>query len=68
MSAFTLNLPPMTGVRWVNVLTLTITPTIAAWGLFFAPLVFKTVVFAVVYYVFSMLGGYNLHTHSRMVY
>lgn len=50
------NFPPIVGVRWFNVSVLTLTPAIAGYGLLVAPVYCKTAVFAVLYYVFSMLG------------
>jgi hypothetical protein len=50
------NFPPIVGVRWYNVFVLTVTPLIAGYGLLVAPLHRGTVVFSMLYYVFSMLG------------
>ncbi|KAF9465895.1 delta 9-fatty acid desaturase protein [Collybia nuda] len=55
-------LPAITGVRWFNLAILTITPAIAVYGLVLAPRLRGTITFAVLYYVFSMLGitaGYH---------
>lgn len=49
-------LPAITGVRWFNLAILTVTPAIAVYGLVLAPRLRGTVTFAVLYYVFSMLG------------
>jgi hypothetical protein len=48
--------PTITGVRWFNLAILTITPAISVYGLVFAPRLRGTVIFAILYYVFSMLG------------
>lgn len=48
--------PAITGVRWFNLAILTVTPAIAAYGLVFVPRLRGTIMFAVLYYVFSMLG------------
>lgn len=49
--------PDIKGVRWFNLLVLTITPAVAAYGFLFSPRRFETIVFSVIYYVFSMLGA-----------
>ncbi|KAJ7750425.1 delta 9-fatty acid desaturase protein [Mycena maculata] len=50
------NFPPIEGIRWFNVSVLVCTPLIALCGLFFVPLDRRTVLFAIAYYLFSMLG------------
>ncbi|KAF8066763.1 delta 9-fatty acid desaturase protein [Lyophyllum atratum] len=55
-------LPAVQGVRWFNLSVLTLTPTVAVYGLWSAPRVRETMIFAAAYYVFSMLGitaGYH---------
>ena len=48
--------PPTRGVRWFNVVVLTLTPLIAGYGIIGVVLSRETVLFSVAYYVFSMLG------------
>jgi stearoyl-CoA desaturase (delta-9 desaturase) len=50
------NFPPIIGVRWFNLSVLIVTPVVAGYGLFVAPLLRGTALFAMLYYVFSMLG------------
>lgn len=59
--------PPTSGVRWFNVFILTATPAIAIYGLFNAPFNRRTLWFAAVYYVFTMLGKYQL-MHSGLFF
>ncbi|RDB26731.1 Acyl-CoA desaturase [Hypsizygus marmoreus] len=59
---FNQNFPVITGVRWFNILVLTGTPAIAGYGIWSIPRSRETIIFAVAYYVFSMLGitaGYH---------
>lgn len=59
---FSNNFPPIVGVRWFNVFVLTIIPMIAGYGLLVTPFRRATFVYAMLYYVFSMLGitaGYH---------
>jgi stearoyl-CoA desaturase (delta-9 desaturase) len=55
-SYWTRNFPPIIGVRWFNLLVLTITPAIALYGFTNLSLKKETVIFSVLYYIFSMLG------------
>lgn len=48
--------PAVKGVRWFNLLVLTITPAIAGYGLIYARRQRETLLFSAAYYVFSMLG------------
>lgn len=48
--------PAIKRVRWFNVSVLVITPAIAVYGLFCVQPQYKTLLFAVLYYIFSMLG------------
>jgi stearoyl-CoA desaturase (Delta-9 desaturase) len=59
--------PPIIGVRWFNVSVLTITPLVAAYGLRVAPLHRGTVAFAMLYYVFSMLGEPHLSAILKLI-
>ncbi|KAF9562088.1 delta 9-fatty acid desaturase protein [Agrocybe pediades] len=62
LSMLTRKFPECTGVRWFNLMVLTITPSIAAYGFWKLELKRPTVLFAIAYYVFSMLGitaGYH---------
>ncbi|KAJ3571726.1 hypothetical protein NP233_g3564 [Leucocoprinus birnbaumii] len=61
-SHWTKNFPPVVGIRWFNVAVLTITPTIALYGFTNLSLKKETMIFSVLYYIFSMLGitaGYH---------
>ncbi|KNZ75891.1 Acyl-CoA desaturase [Termitomyces sp. J132] len=51
-------IPAIRGVRWFNVAILTITPAIAAYGLWCSPRNYATIMFAFAYYLFSMLGDF----------
>ncbi|KAF7419408.1 hypothetical protein PC9H_001998 [Pleurotus ostreatus] len=54
--------PFIQGVRWFNVAVLTVTPSIAVWGLLHVPFQARTLLFAAAYYIYSMLGitaGYH---------
>ena len=62
----TQNFPPIKGVRWFNLSVLVITPAIAVYGLFFLTCHLETMLFAMVYYVFSMLG--EKHTSDTLSY
>lgn len=53
------NFPQITGVRWFNVAVLTLTPAIAVYGMICVPLQRKTLIFSVLYYIFSMLGRHT---------
>ncbi|KDR79185.1 hypothetical protein GALMADRAFT_63433 [Galerina marginata CBS 339.88] len=55
-SALTQKFPTTTGIRWFNVAVLVFTPLIALVGLWKVKLRRDTGWFAIVYYVFSMLG------------
>ncbi|KAG2004543.1 hypothetical protein CC2G_003094 [Coprinopsis cinerea AmutBmut pab1-1] len=49
--------PPIHGIRWFNVAVLTATPFLALYGLLATPHYNRaTIAFAVVYYIFTMLG------------
>lgn len=48
--------PAIKGVRWFNLMVLLVTPAIAIRGLVVAPIPRSTLLFSVVYYIFSMLG------------
>lgn len=48
--------PFIQGVRWFNVAVLTVTPSIAVWGLLHVPFQARTLLFAAAYYIYSMLG------------
>jgi len=50
------NFPSITGVRWFNLAVLGLTPAIAGYGLLVLPRIGGTMLFAMIYYVFSMLG------------
>ncbi|KAF9028931.1 delta 9-fatty acid desaturase protein, partial [Hymenopellis radicata] len=56
-------LPPITGVRWFNVFILVATPLIGLHGCFYVEKRLPTVCFAVVHYVFTMLGYHRLWSH-----
>ncbi|KXN86974.1 Acyl-CoA desaturase [Leucoagaricus sp. SymC.cos] len=61
-SFWTRKFPPVVGIRWFNLTVLTITPAIALYGIMTLPLKKETMIFSVLYYVFSMLGvtaGYH---------
>jgi hypothetical protein len=51
--------PPVRRIRWFNLLLLVITSLLAGYGLLFVTLDRKTVIFSVIYYIFSMLGGWS---------
>ena len=51
--------PSVTRVRWFNLSILTITPVLAIYGLLTVLPDSRTSVFAILYYIFSMLGGYE---------
>ncbi|TFK37131.1 hypothetical protein BDQ12DRAFT_222818 [Crucibulum laeve] len=54
--------PATNGIRWFNVAVLAITPAIAVYGLLFAHRRQETIIFSMLYYIFSMLGitaGYH---------
>ena len=51
--------PSVTRVRWFNLSILTITPILAIYGLLTVLPNPKTSVFAILYYIFSMLGVYE---------
>jgi len=55
-STLSQNFPPTTGIRWFNVVVLTLTPLIAVYGLWTVKIRRETGFFAVAYYIFSMLG------------
>ncbi len=48
--------PPIKGVRWFNVFVFLATPAIGIAGFWIAPFSRATTTFALLYYVFSMLG------------
>lgn len=50
--------PPIKGVRWFNVAVLLVTPVLGAYGLMFGrPYQPKTMAFALMYYLFSVIGA-----------
>lgn len=54
--------PTITGIRWFNLGVLVLTPAVALYGLLWVPVLPKTAVCAVGYYVYTMLGitaGYH---------
>lgn len=61
--ALTHNFPPTKGIRWFNLTVLTLTPLVAFCGLWTVKVRRDTGAFAVVYYIFSMLGE-SRTTHS----
>lgn len=64
LSRLTHNLPPITGLRWFNLVVLILTPLLAAYGLVFMRVRHETVLFSIAYYVFSMLGeGHRFFFH-----
>ena len=52
----TKSFPHITGIRWFNLSVLVITPALSLYGLFRVPFLTSTVVWAALYYIFSMLG------------
>ncbi|KAJ7182712.1 delta 9-fatty acid desaturase protein [Mycena crocata] len=58
--------PPIEGVRWFNVFVLVGTPLIALYGLIFVTPDRRTVVFALAYYLFSMIGEISSSCFHRL--
>ncbi|KAJ7621244.1 delta 9-fatty acid desaturase protein [Roridomyces roridus] len=56
MANASLNFPPIEGVRWFNVAVLTLTPLTALYGILVIPFDRRTILFAIAYYLFSMIG------------
>ncbi|PFH47568.1 hypothetical protein AMATHDRAFT_6624 [Amanita thiersii Skay4041] len=56
LESLTRGFPTIKGVRWFNLAVLTITPAIAIYGLLYVPPRRETIIFAVAYYLFTMLG------------
>lgn len=48
--------PTITGIRWFNLGVLVLTPAVALYGLLWVPILPKTAICAVGYYVYTMLG------------
>jgi len=57
---WTRSFPPIVGVRWFNIAVLTITPAIALYGFMKLSLRKETMIFSMLYYIFSMLGVHFL--------
>jgi stearoyl-CoA desaturase (delta-9 desaturase) len=56
MQSLTAKFPSITGVRWFNLAILLVTPALAVYGFTRVDLLFKTLVFAMAYYWFTVLG------------
>jgi len=48
--------PTITGIRWFNLAVLVVTPAVALYGLLRVPILTKTAISAVCYYIYTMLG------------
>jgi hypothetical protein len=58
-SSLTPKFPATSGIRWFNLAVFTLTTIIAIYGLFTVRLRRDTALFAMAYYIFSMLGERN---------
>ncbi|KAF9451566.1 hypothetical protein P691DRAFT_796578 [Macrolepiota fuliginosa MF-IS2] len=63
LSYWTRDFPPVVGIRWFNVVVLTITPAISLYGFAILPMRRETAIFSIIYYIFSMLGYHRLWSH-----
>jgi hypothetical protein len=55
-----LKFPPVRRIRWFNLALLATTSALALYGMLYVPRDCRTLMFAVAYYVFSMLGPFLL--------
>ncbi|KAG6331140.1 hypothetical protein ID866_7948 [Astraeus odoratus] len=56
IQVLTKGFPAITGIRWFNLAILVITPALALYGLLRVPILPKTAISAVCYYIYTMLG------------
>ncbi|KAK7040756.1 hypothetical protein VNI00_009662 [Paramarasmius palmivorus] len=62
LSSWTKNFPELKGIRWFNVMVLTVAPALGIRGLLFEPITRPTAWFTGLYYMFTILGitaGYH---------